>query len=126
MNRFSLRIGNIEIRQCADNSHYDYEVVKWSPNSLYGKKDEYREVNPLGEVVYKKNGCTYSESCFGHPEVCYVVSFLSWDTHESCWEVKEVGTRPFCLEDEDYNNWSKLMRLILTSDLLPVPNEKDN
>ena len=126
MNRFLLRIGDIEVRQCADRTHYEYEVVKWSPNPLYGKKDEYRTTNELGETVYKKNGCTYSESCFIHPETCYVVSFISWNVKEPCWEINEVGTRPFCLNDNDFTNWCTIMRLISKTNVLPKPNEEDN
>ena len=128
MKRFSLRIGNIEIRETADARFHEYEVVKWSPNPLYGKKDEYRVETPLGEIAFKKGCVNYSESCFDHPETCYVVSFITWNHKEPCWDVDEVGTRPWQLEDEDYDNWSKVMKLAFTQDILPKPDddEEDN
>ena len=122
MKKLNIRIGNIEVRQAAGFTD-KYEVVKWSTNPLYGKEDEYRTTNGLGEIVYEKNGCKYSESCFKHPESCYVVSFIEWNSHEPCWEVREVGIRPFELEKDDYDDWSRLMRMIFT--ILQKPNDEE-
>ena len=129
MRKFALRIGTIEIREVLDKKFHEYEVVKWSPNQLYGKEEEYKTVDELtGVVSYKKNGVNYSASCFKNPETCYVVSFINWDAHEGWWDVDEVGTRPWQLEDEDYDNWSKVMKLAFTQDILPKPDddEEDN
>ena len=126
MKRFSLRIGTIEIRETIDKHFYDYEVVKWSPNPLYGKKEDYKAVDKLtGEVSYGKNGITYSESCFAHPESCYVVSFVSWNPNEGWWEVREVGTRPWQLDDASYDDWTKIMKLCMNSDILPQPSDEE-
>ena len=124
MKEFKLRIGNIELR-AIDSKHYNYEVMKWSPNSLYGKKDEYRVETPLGEVTYEHNGVKYSESCFEHPESCYVVSFIKYDWHEGWWEVEEVATRPWELPEKDYDDWTKVMKTCLVTKILPEPIEED-
>lgn len=111
---FRLRIGNIEVRECAGN-YSKYEVVKYSPNELYGKADEYRTVTPLGEVVYKRGMTTYSESCFKNPETCYTVSHIRLDKHEHALQVDEVLSRPFELNKEDYKSWCDVMYTIFNT-----------
>lgn len=106
-------------------SNDKYEVVKWFPNPMYDKKDEYRVENELGEVEYVKNGVNYSESCFKHPESCFVVSFVDWNAHENWWEVREVGTRPFEMNENDFISWIKIMRLIAKSEVLPKPKDDE-
>lgn len=111
---FRLRIGNIEVRECAGD-YSKYEVVKWQPNTLYGKEDEYRTVTALGEVVYRRGPVTYSESCFKNPETCFTVSHIRWDKHEAALQVDEVLTRPFELNKEDYKSWCDIMYTIFNT-----------
>ena len=56
------RIGNIEYRAVVSswNERKFIEIIRWVPNSLYGKEDEF-EKSPFDSKT--KNGVVYDDSC---------------------------------------------------------------
>ena len=109
MNRLkNIRTGDIEAR-ISGTDKYAYEIVKWFKNDLYGHKDEY-EKDSFGMYV-KKDGSSmayFSESCFVNPESCYV---LCWVTDSDEPDINTVGMRPFDLQEDDYENFMKVLRM---------------
>lgn len=74
------RVGNIEFRYC--NGNGCFEVVKWYPNDLFGKKNEYKLIDGEKDRYIKKGKenspikFIVPESSFSKPEYCYVIAFI--------------------------------------------------
>ncbi len=99
------RIGNVEYRTVVSiNGHKYVEIVRWVPNSLYGKEDEF-EKSPFDSKT--KNGAVYDNSCFKNPEVCYTIATIDYADEP---DIKSVGMRAFDLDEQDEKDFKKLIR----------------
>ena len=77
--RIILRQGNLEIRNSISSPH-DFEVIKWYPNSLYGKEDQYYYDEVHNWYIPKNGWCTAIDpSCFKNPECCVVLGWIDRD-----------------------------------------------
>ena len=112
---FSMRIGNLGARNyyndeegiTASNTHihpnYDhFEIVKWVPNSYYGKQDEYEpEVNGMCRSKHYPT-INVSGRFFTMKEICYTIAyFIGLDNDEYSPDLKFVGDRVFSLSKEE-------------------------
>ena len=77
--RIIRRQGNLEIRDSI-SSHHDFEIIKWFPNSLYGKEAFYTYDEKHGYYIPKTGWCTAIDpSCFKDPENCLVLGWIDKD-----------------------------------------------
>ena len=77
--RIIRRQGNLEIRNSISSNH-DFEIIKWFPNSLYGKEEFYIYDKELGYYIPKTGWCTAIDpSCFKNPERCLVLGWIDKD-----------------------------------------------
>ena len=85
-----IRINQIECRF----SQGRYEIVKWYPNSYYGKEQEYVDNGwEVGEEFYRLNNTSIHKNCFANPESCYTIATLHYDADEGCCDMKTIGPR---------------------------------
>lgn len=100
------RIGNIEYRAVVSpwNERKFIEIIRWVPNSLYGKEDEF-EKSPFDSKT--KNGVVYDDSCFKNPEVCYTIATIDYADEP---DIKSLGLRTFDLDEQDEKDFKKLIR----------------
>ena len=85
-----IRINQIECRF----SQNRYEIVKWQPNSYYGKEQEYVDKGwEVGEEFYRLNNTSIHKNIFMNPESCYTVATLRYDDGEGCCDMETVGPR---------------------------------
>jgi len=99
------RIGNIEYRAVVSSSGYKYvEIVRWFPNSLYGKENEF-EKSPFDSKT--KNSVVYDDRCFKNPEVCYTIATIDYSDEPA---IKSIGLRAFNLNGQDKEDFKKLFR----------------
>jgi len=85
-----IRINQIECRF----SQGRYEIVKWYPNSYYGKEQEYVDKGwKVGEDFYRLNNTSIHKNCFKNPESCYTVATLQYDDDERCCDMQTIGPR---------------------------------
>lgn len=125
-----LRVGNVELRtalplfvrgedrklQAPTEEHRYLEVVKWSPNEKYGKEAEYERHerdNGMGFYYTKKDedySIRYDESCFKHPESCYVLASYDHDEKEDEYSLRFCGNRPLELEEGDFKDFIEVIR----------------
>lgn len=77
--RIIRRQRNLEIRNSI-NSHHDFEVIKWYPNSLYGKEDQYYYDEVHNWYIPKNGWCTAIDpECFKNSECCVVLGWIDRD-----------------------------------------------
>ena len=77
--RIIRRQGNLEIRNSI-SSHHDFEIIKWFPNSLYGKEAFYTYDEIHNYYIPKTGWCTAIDpSCFKDPEHCIVLGWIDKD-----------------------------------------------
>ena len=77
--RIIRRQGNLEIRNSI-SSHHDFEIIKWFPNSLYGKEAFYTYDKIHNYYIPKTGWCTAIDpSCFKDPENCLVLGWIDKD-----------------------------------------------
>jgi hypothetical protein len=75
-----IRINNYECRK--SNGSYDYELIKWYPNTYYGTEQQMidegweKVTNPNGTWSLSKDHKHVHESCFKNPESSYLIAFL--------------------------------------------------
>lgn len=99
------RIGNIEYRTVVSfNGHKYIEIVRWVPNSLYGKEDEFEKSS---FDTRTKNGVCHDDACFKNPEVCYTIATIDYADEP---DIKSVGMRAFDLDEQDEKDFKKLIR----------------
>lgn len=88
------RIGNIEFRTApveGTNQRY-VEIICWTPNTLYGKENEFEDVQ--------------DDKVFKEKEVCYTVATINIDKHP---DVKSCGMHAFQLNAQDEKDFKKLV-----------------
>lgn len=77
--RIIRRQGDLEIRNSIVG-HHDFEIIKWFPNSLYGKEAFYTYDKEHGYYIPKTGWCTAIDpSCFKDPENCLVLGWIDMD-----------------------------------------------
>ena len=77
--RIIRRQGDLEIRNSIVG-HHDFEIIKWFPNSLYGKEAFYTYDKEHGCYIPKTGWCaTIDPSCFKDPEHCLVLGWIDKD-----------------------------------------------
>ena len=103
----NIRIGDIEARVSGTDDAY--EIVKWYPNDLYNKQDDYIYISEIDKYTkeYASN-CYYDPACFLSKENCYV---LCWITDSDEPDVHTVGMRPFDLEEDDNSDFMLVLRV---------------
>lgn len=99
------RIGNIDLRR----SHNYIEIVKWQPNDLYNKQDQYGKPDANGLCESRTDPCIKAhEDCFKYPEYCYVIA--SWDLADEEPDLRYCGRRPLDLMLDEYEVFEQLVR----------------
>ena len=107
---YSCRYGDIELQPYIRNCNYNdivFELVKWYPNTYYGKHNEY---NIVGGTAYSKvdPNVSISVSLLDKKECNYVISFIHLIRGKM---IEPVSTRPGELEGEDLQNYNRLKRI---------------
>ena len=93
-----IRINQIECRF----SQGRYEIVKWFPNSYYGKEQEYVDNGyVLSGGFYRNANVSISESCFENPESCCTIATLHYNDDEGCCDMQTIGPRVLELSKPD-------------------------
>lgn len=99
------RIGNLEFRKATylgeEPNHPTYQILMWQPNKYYGHDDDYpeSETDPDFRIYPDYPQCRIHKSCFKHPETCFAIAGFEYDSHEPCYELRFVGSRPVeCLD----------------------------
>lgn len=117
--RFEGRVYNTIYR----NSGVYYEVVKWYPNRYYGKEKDYI-YDEKGKYFYHKDcpQCHIDKYLFSIKETCCTICFIEYNDHEDCWEVRNVGNRPFTdVSMEEYKDYRDVVM-----HMLKQLNEEEN
>ena len=85
-----------------ENAGRELSIVKYSPNTKYGKLQEYLDDGweNIGNSI-KKDRCTIDKNCFTTEESIYVVATLTYDPKEECTDLETVGHRVLDLTKED-------------------------
>ena len=101
MNNINIRINDIEFRNHGSGARGEF--VRWSPNSYYGKLDEYLQNGWVDEgdrlVQTEPYMGSISKSLFDLKETCYVVAWLEYDEKDEVCDLKTVGDRMLRLEN---------------------------
>ena len=111
-----IRIDDIECRQTIYKPK-EYEIVKWYENERYGKEQQLVEEGYVKEVYkdgswgLKKDNHTINESCFKHPESCYVIAWLKPNYGEPDVDMETVGSRVLDLEADELDLFMQVYRL---------------
>ena len=110
LRHYSCRCGDIELRPYIRNYNYNdivFELVKWYPNTYYGRHNEY---NIVGGTAYSKAdpNVSISVSLLDIKECNYVISFVHLTKGKM---VEPVSTRPGELEGEDLQNYNRLKKI---------------
>lgn len=110
LRHYSCRCGDIELQPYIRNCNYNnivFELVKWYPNSYYGKHNEY---NIVGGVAYSKAdpNASIPVSLLDIKECNYVISFVHLIKGKM---IEPVSNRPSELEGEDLNNYNRLKKI---------------
>lgn len=110
LRHYSCRYGDIELQPYIRNCNYNdivFELVKWYPNTYYGKHNEY---NIVGGTAYSKvdPNVSISVSLLDKKECNYVISFIHLIRGKM---IEPVSTRPGELEGEDLQNYNRLKRI---------------
>ncbi len=88
------RIGNIEFRTASvegTNQRY-VEIICWTPNTLYGKENEFEDVQ--------------DDKVFKEKEIYYTVATIDIEKHPN---VKSYGLRAFQLNEQDDKDFKLLI-----------------
>ena len=111
-----IRIDDFECRSTTYKSR-EYEIVKWYENSYYGKERQYLKQG-YEKVVYDDGSWgmhatnhTINESCFKHPESCYVIAWLKPNRREPDIDMETVGSRILDLEADELDKFMQVYRL---------------
>lgn len=97
--RIIRRQGNLEIRNSI-SSHHDFEIIKWFPNSLYGKEAFYTYDEKHNYYIPKTGWCTAIDpSCFKDPENCLVLGWIDADERGDI-KVNLVGKKDSEVKEE--------------------------
>ena len=110
LRHYSRRYGDIELQPYIRNRNYNdivFEIVKWYPNTYYGKHNEY---NIVGGTAYSKANPNFniSVSLLNIKECNYVISFIHLIRGKM---IEPVSTRPGELEGDDLQNYNRLKRI---------------
>ena len=110
LRHYSCRYGDIELQPYIRNCNYNdivFEIVKWYPNTYYGKHNEY---NIVGGTAYSKANpnVSISVSLLDRKECNYVISFIHLIRGKM---IEPVSTRPGELEGDDLQNYNRLKRI---------------
>ena len=79
--------------------HLGYDIIKYYPNSCYGKESEYEKEGEW--YTDPKYNFRIHEDCFKSKESCYVIAHFSYDDHEGYYDFEFVGDRPLKLTEEE-------------------------
>lgn len=97
--RIIRRQGNLEIRNSIVG-HHDFEIIKWFPNSLYGKEKFYTYDEKHNYYIPKTGWCTAIDpSCFKDPENCLVLGWIDADERGNI-KVNLVGKKDSEVKEE--------------------------
>lgn len=110
LRHYSCRYGDIGLQPYTRNFNYSdivFELVKWYPNTYYGRYDEY---NIFGKTAYSKAdpNASISVSLLDMKECNYVISFIHLNKGKM---VEPVSDRPSELEGEDLQNYNRLKKI---------------
>lgn len=129
---FKKRIGNIEVKNFyldsegvpkSVQSHLKiepfsfFEIVKYIPNELYGKEDQYEWDEKKEKATFRSGEEGYGnlfldKSCFVNKESSYVLAMwgeISLD--KECNELRFVCDRPFELSENERNSFWRVARI---------------
>lgn len=110
LRHYSCRYGDIELQPYIRNCKYNdiaFELVRWYPNTYYGRHNEY---NIVGSNAYSKvyPNTSISVSLLDLKECNYVISFVHLIKGKM---IEPVSDRPSELEGEDLKNYNRLKKI---------------
>lgn len=120
-----IRLYNISCRYSEANKCY--EMLKYYPNDLYGKKSDYifdkdKKMYYPKSLSYKDNPCVWiSPTVFDRQEFCYTLSMLRIDKHNLNIKVEEVCQRVKELSSDEKSYYDNILHLAL--DVIPEYEE---
>jgi len=105
------RIGDIAFRLAKSfgRNPRDYvDIIKWYPNSYYGREDEF--VKTDGGMYAPKDGGGWrvDPSCFKNPESCFTLATIEIEEEP---DVCSCGLRPFELSPKDDSDYRAIVKL---------------
>lgn len=110
----NFRLGNIELRM--SKSLFDkkyWEIVCYYPNHLYKKESDFEWCERKQMYQNKETPNYYaSKECFVNPESCYTLAFFNFDKEYNEPNLESCGSRPFRLNDDDYDNYHKITKYV--------------
>lgn len=99
------RIGNLSLRVSGNI----LEIVKWYPNHLYDKKQNFSQPDECGMCRSKDNTHYFvHKGCFDSPETCYTLA--SWNLREKEPDLVYCGKRPLELDPREHDIFEKFIR----------------
>ena len=109
-----IRINNIECRKNASprSDKFSYEIVKWEPNSYYGKEEELIKEGyewSIGGDFLQKDAHSIDRIMFYSKEFCYVIAWLNID-NEGVPYIKTVGDRLLDLNGAELYSFMEVYR----------------
>jgi hypothetical protein len=99
----NIRINNIG----AVSTKYDgFHIVKYMPNDLYGKLEEYLKDGweDDGDFVVKPQ-MSVDKNCFSNKENQYVVAFLKYEQNNYCTRIESVRDRLLDLSKQERDDF---------------------
>jgi hypothetical protein len=111
-----IRINNIECRKytATKTDEVHYEIIKWEPNSYFGKEQEYRDngyVDSFGGDFLEKDRTSIQKTIFNNQESCFTVAALLLNRKEPCTYLESVGSRLLDLSQEEIQDFFEVYRL---------------
>ena len=117
---FKKRVNNVGVRNfwiddegipqplqshLTDTFNY-FEIVKYYPNSYYGKESEYEFDEDRNLYKGKYFNTFINKSCFKNPESCFTLaSWVDIDHDEKTPDLKFVGKRPLELDEDELKDF---------------------
>ena len=119
-----IRIGNLELRKASylgkEPKVPAYHINKWVPNEHYKQQRKYIKDGDFYKPKNSEFQYRIHKNCFKNPESCYSIATFCYDEKEEYYEFSYIGNRPLSLNDEEFNNFQKLIKIgftILNGDL---------
>lgn len=108
----NIRIGDVELHKTKSLEDKEYwEIVKWYPNHLYGKQDEYIEIEPNCFQEKEHPNCYVSgRGMFERPQSCYTIYIVEETKEEP--DLRSVGRRPYDLEEDATKDLQEVIHLL--------------
>lgn len=105
------RLGNLALCSTTSYSrkkHKYYEIVKYEPNTYYGRESDYDKVDEFNYRLKDNPWCYIHKSCFENPESCYTIGMF--EKTDEGYDFRGIGNRIVLPESE----WGDFLTLLKT------------